>query len=186
MNPLSIAGLGLGLVGTIGNLFGAHKANKRLNQLLASDPTYTANPIAAQRLGLASTLLNARAPGAASAERNIYGTQANTLANVERNATDGSQSLAVAAGVQGQTDQAFQNLQDKEAEDYQRRYANEVAAQEGQIQEGDKVFQDKVRQFQDKASILGAKTQNTANAWQSLTNFGYGAANLGMSGGFKK
>lgn len=185
-NPyVAAAGIGLGLVGTIGNLFGAHKANKRLGQLLSSDPTYTANPIAAQRLGLASTLLNARMPGAANVERNIYGTQANTLANVDRNATNGSQALAVAAGVQGQTDQAFQNEGLQEAQDYQRRYSNLVGAQEGEIQEGDKVHQDKVRQFQDKASILGAQTQNNANAWQSLTNFGYGAANLGIMSGMK-
>src|SRR5205085_1584394 len=83
-----------------------------------------ANPIAGQRLGLAQTLLNARMPGAAAAERNIYGSQANTMAQVNRNATDSSQVLALAGAAQGQTNQAFSNLETQEAQDYQRRYSN--------------------------------------------------------------
>lgn len=180
-----MAGLGLGLIGGIGSFFGARKSNKQLDQLLKQDPTYTANPIAAQRMALAQTLLNARMPGAAAAERNIYNAQANTMANVNRNATDASQALALAAASQGQANQAFSNLGTQEAQDYQRRYQNLVGAQEGEIQEGDKVYQDQVRRFGDLAQIRGAQAQNRQGVWQSLSNLGFGAMNLGVAGGVK-
>lgn len=182
MDPLSIAGAGLGLIGGIAGLFGAKKSNKRLEQLLKQNPAYTANPLVDQRLGLAQTLLNARMPGAAAAERNIYQTQANTMANVNRNATDASQALALAGAGQGQANQAFTNLGVQEAQDYQRRYGNLVGAQDASVQEGDKVFQDKVRRFQDTAQIRGTQAQNTQSAWSSLGNLGFGLMGLGMSG----
>lgn len=180
---MTAAGLGLGLIGGIGSIFGNAKSNRELNKLLKQDPTYKANPIAGQQLGLAQTLLNARMPGAAAAERNIYGAQANTMAQVNRNATDSSQVLALAGASQGQANQAFSNLGQQEAQDYQRRYGNLVGAQQGMINEGDKVYQDQVRRFQDLASIRGAQNQNRQNTWNSISNLGMGAANIGMFGG---
>lgn len=183
MDPLAIAGLGLGVIGGIGSIFGARKSNRQLEQLMKSNPQYQANPIANQRMGLAQTLLNARAPGAAAAERNIYQNQANMQGQVNRNATDASQAMAMAAAGQGQSNQAFGNLQSAEAQDYQRRYGNLEGAQQGVIQEGDKVFQDSIRRFQDTAQIKGMQNQNRQNAWNSLSNLGFGAMSLGMSGG---
>jgi len=180
---LGLIGAGLGLVGTIGNLFGAGKANRRLNQLMKQNPTYKENPIARERLGLAQQLLNARQPGAASMERNIYGNQASTLAQVNRNATDASQALALAGSVQGQTNQAFNQLGIQEAQDYYNRLQNLTGAQQGVIQEGDKVYQDQVRRFNDLASIRGAQTQNTANAWNTVSNLGFATMNFGLAGG---
>jgi len=184
MDPLSMIGLGTGLIGGIGSLFGAGRANRRLKKLMKMNPVYKENPLAREQLGLAQTLLNARMPGAASMERNIYGNQANTLGQVNRNATDASQALALAAGVQGQTNQAFSNLGIQEAQDYQRRYGNLTNAQGVVINEGDKVHQDSVRRFQDMAQIQGAMNANTQGAWNSLSNLGIGMANVGMAGGF--
>jgi len=76
----SAIGLGVGLVGGLGKMFGG--GNKKLEQLLQQDPAYKANPLAAQRLGLAQTLLNARMPGSAAYTANIYGNQANQEANI--------------------------------------------------------------------------------------------------------
>lgn len=180
MNPLAIAGLGLGLVGGIGGLFGNKKSNRALERLISQNPQYQANPLARQQMGLAQTLLNARMPGAAAAEQNIYQNQANALGNVNRNATDASQALALAAAGQGQTNEAFNNLAGQETQDYQRRYGNLAQAQQGVINEDDKVFQDKVRQFQDLAQIRGAQNANRQNTWSSLSNLGFGAMNLGM------
>lgn len=180
------AGLVTGIIGGIGGLISAGGANKKLDQLLKQDPTYQANPLASQRLGLAQTLLNARMPGASSVERNIYGNQANQLANVNRNATDGSQALAAGAAAQGQTNQAFQQLGQQESQDYQRRYGNLVGAQQGEIQEGDKVYQDQVRRFSDLAQIRGAQNQNTQAAWQGIANLGGGVGSFGLAGGFSK
>ena len=85
--PLMAIGMAAGAIGTIGKMFGRGAANKKLNALGKLDPEYTANPEAAKRLGLASTLLNARSPGAMAAERNIQQNQANTLGRLQRGAT---------------------------------------------------------------------------------------------------
>lgn len=183
MLPLAAIGAGLGLAGTIGGLFGSKKSNKQLERLLGQNPTYQKNPIAGQRLALAQQLLNARMPGAASMERNIYGNQANTLAQINRNATDSSQALALAGATQGQTNQAFNQLGIQEGQDYYNRLQNLTGAQQGMIAEGDKVYQDQVRRFQDLASIRGAQAQNRANSWQSISNLGMGVMNFGLSGG---
>lgn len=181
MGPLSAIGMGVGLIGSIGNIFGSRRANKRLEALIGQNPAYKENPIAGQRLALAQQLLNARMPGAASIERNIYGNQANTLANVQRNATDASQALALSAGTQGQTNQAFNQLGIQESQDYYNRLGNLTGAQQGMIQEGDKVYQDQVRRFQDLAAIRGAQNQNRQSAWQGIGNLGFGLMNFGAA-----
>jgi hypothetical protein len=183
--PLAAIGLGVGLISGIGKLFSSGSANSKLDALISQDPAYKPNPIAAQRLGLAQSLLNARMPGAATAEKNIYNTQANTLAADQRAATSSAQLLGAAGGVQGQTQQAFSNLGEKEAQDYQRRYANLEGAQEGQISEEQKAYQDKIRKFQDIAQIRGAQNANRQAAWGSLSNLGFGLANFGLAGGTK-
>lgn len=179
-------GLGVGLIGGIGKMFASSHANSQLNDLLAQDPKYTANPLANQRLGLAQTLLNARSPGAAYAEKNIYGNQANQQAAIQKNATDGSQALALGAAGQAQTNQAFLGLSNQEDQGYQQRLNNLNQAQQGEIQEGDKVYQDQIRRFGDIAQIRGQQNQNTANAWGSISNAGFGIANFGLSGGASK
>lgn len=184
MNPLSLIGTGLGIVGGIGQMFARHKANKELDRLLGKDPQYQINPLAQERLGLARTLLNARMPGAEQAERNIYQTQANTIAATNRAATDSSQALALAAGTQGKTDNALNTLGQEEAQDYQRRYGNLVGAQEGMINEGDKMYNDKLRRYNDEVQIRGAQQQNRMDNWQTVGNMGFGLADVGMNGGF--
>lgn len=180
---LPLIGLGIGAIGAIGKLFGNRRANKRLEQLIGQDPTYKANPIAGDRMALAQQLLNSRSPGAANVERNIYGSQGNALANASKYATDSSQMLAAGGMAQGQSNEAFENLGQQETQDYQRRYGNLVGAQEGMIQEGDKVYQDQVRRFEDLAKIRGAQNANTQNSWQGVSNLGFGLANFGLSAG---
>jgi hypothetical protein len=181
---LPLIGAAIGLAGAIGKMFGRGKANKRMDQLLKQDPTYAANPIANERLGLAKQLLNARMPGAATMERGIYGAQANAMGNASRNATDSSQLLALGAAGQGQTQQGFQNLGEMEGQDYQRRYNNVVGAQEGVINEGDKVYQDKVRKFGVLSQIRGAQNENKQNTWGDISNLGFAGMNFGLAGGF--
>ena len=188
----AIAGIGLGLIGGIGKMFGRGKANRELKALAKQDPTYAADPrimqMANQRLGLANTLLNARAPGAMQAERNIYSTQGNQLAGLNRSATDASQALAVAAGIGGQTQDAFTNLGQQEAQDYYRRLENQGQAQQGVMNESQRIegntYNDQVRKFDNKMAIQGAMQQNRQNTWGDISNLGFGLADFGMSGGF--
>lgn len=180
-----LAGLATGLIGGIGKLFGRGAANKSLSRLQKLDPTYKANPIAGQRLALAQQLLNSRAPGASRVEQNIYANQANRVSNIERGATDASQALALDAAAQGQSNEAFNQLGANEAQDYQRRYSNLTGAQEGVINEGDKVYQDQVRRFGDLAQIRGMQNANRQQNWQDISNMGFGLANFGMAGGMR-
>lgn len=188
LNPI---GIGLGIVGSIGKLLGNGKANRELRELQASDPNYATsaagianNKIASGRLALAQTLLNSRMPGSQSVERNIYGTAANSISQINRNATDSATALALGSGVQSQENAAFDKLGLDEANDYQRRYGNYTGAQEGMINEGDKVFQDETRRWQDKVQIGGAINQNRQNNWGSISNGGFALANVGINGGF--
>lgn len=186
MNPLALAGLGIGLVGTIGKMFGRGKANRDLNKLLGQDPSYEINPIATQRVSLAQSLLNSRMPGAASIEKNIYGNEANSVSNINRNATDSSQALALASGAEGQANQSFNQLGVEESQDYQRRYQNLQGAQEGLIQEGDKQYQDKLRRYSDLAQIRSTQNANRQANWQDVSNLGFGLSDFGLSGGMGK
>jgi hypothetical protein len=180
---LPAIGLGIGLIGGVGKMIARSKANKDLKKLMGQDPVYSENPLARQRLGLAQTLLNARMPGSAAAERNIYQNQANYMGQVGRNATDASQVLALAGAAQGQSNQAFGELAQAEAQDYQRRYANMADAQEGVIREGDKVFQDRESNFQNKVAMQGKINENRQNSWGEVSNLGFGLASVGLSGG---
>jgi hypothetical protein len=181
--PLPLIGLAIGAIGAGGRMIARGKANKDLKRLMGQDPTYKENPLAKQRLGLASALLNARMPGSVQAERNIFANQANQVSNINRNATDSSQALALATGTQGQTNDAISDLGMAEAQDYQRRYGNYSNAQDGVIQEQDKVFQDGVRRFENKVGMQGKINENRQNSWGEIANLGFGIANMGMSGG---
>lgn len=179
-----IASLGLGLIGNIGKMFSRGKANREMDKLIKQNPVYTENPIARQRVGLAQTLLNARMPGAAAAQRNIYSNQANQLASVDRNATDASQALAAKAGIGANANNSFMDLGQQEAADYQRRYSNMTSAQEGLLNEQKDVFGDEVRRFGDLTQFRGAQAANRAANWGDTSNMGFGLADFGASGGF--
>jgi len=176
----------MGLAGAVGKIFSRHRANKELGRLGQQDPSYQINPLAKQRLSLAQSLLNAKMPGSAQLERNIYGNQANTLGAINRYATSGSQALARATAAQGETNNQFQNLGIEQLQDYQRRYGNYVGAEEGMINEGDKLFNDQTRRWNDQLQIKGAQAQNRAANWGDVSNLGFGLTSFGLGGGFDK
>ena len=177
-----VGGLAIGVGGLVGSAASRSKANKRLGELSKFDPAYKANPLAAQRFGMAQTMLNARMPGAQRAENNIFANQASTIANVNKIATSGADAIQAAAGVQGQTNQQLDQLSQQEAADYQRRYGNYSQALDQQMAEADKVFADNVRRYGNKVGIVGAQTANRANTWGDIANTGFGIASLGMGG----
>lgn len=162
----------VGAIGALGGLFGGAKSNKEIEKLKKMIPEYEANPLAAQRLGLAQQQLQGRMPGAQQAEQNIYQQTANQMSMAQRGATDASQLLATGGAIGGQANQAFTGLSQAEAGDYQRRYGNLTSAQEGQIAEQDKVFQSKMNKYQTLAQLGGAQAQNRSNAWSSIGNLG--------------
>lgn len=177
-----------GALGTIGTIFAnleGDKTRRKLNRLQGEDPTYTESPYAKSRLGLASQLLNSRMPGATAMERNIQSNQANFNAQVDRNATGGSQALALAAAGQGETNNAFNQLGISEAQDYYRRVDNMNQANEGMTQEHTKSFDDNVRKWQDKVNILMARNAIRQQQGQNMTNLGsmFMGSSFGGGGG---
>jgi hypothetical protein len=187
IDPISSGvGLATGLIGSIGKMFGNAKANKQLGVLEGQDPTYQSSPYASQRLGLAETMLNSRMPGSATIDRGIESNQSNTIDAFKRGATDSSQFLLGAAGTQGTANAATTQEGLDQNQYFQNNLKNLTGAQEGMVNEGDKVFADQTRRFQDKAQIQGAMNANRQNTWQSLSNTGYGLADFGMNGGFSK
>jgi hypothetical protein len=160
----------LGMWQGAANALRAKKVNKELGRLLAQDPSYQKNPLAAEQFGLAQQLFNGRMPGAASLERNIYQNQANTINSFNKNATDSSQALALAAQAQNQSNNAFANLNEQEAQNKQSMLSNLNNAYAGMIGEDDKVYNDKIRRFGNLASIRGQQQQNKTNAINGIFN----------------
>jgi len=162
-----LAMLGGGMLARAG---GRIIANRKLTELEKNMPKYKEN-------ALATTLLNARMPGAAQAERNILAEQANMLGKSQQAATSSSDIMQQIGGLQSQTNQALQGLAGAEAADYQRRYGNYV-------NEKDKVFADELRQYQTRAQLQGARQENMQNTFGDIANLGMGLANFEAAGGF--
>lgn len=164
-----------GATNILGTIFGHHndrQAQQQLDAALKNDPTYTVSPYAQNTLGLAQALLNSRMAGAAGRARSIYGTQANTISNAQRNATDASQALAVGAASQGQADQSFGNEQQLEGQDYQNKVQNLNAANAGLTDEHHNQFDDSVRRWQDQVNTIMAKYKIKQTGAQSFINSG--------------
>jgi len=180
----------MGTVGTIFNSIAGIKADKKLSKLIKEDPKYTSSPYAAKTLALAETLLNSRMPGAAARERNIYGSGANAMSGITRNATDSSQALAAAAGIQGQQTDAFNSLQMQEGQDYYNKLNNLNSAYGGMTQEYKDMFDDEVRRWQDQVNTVMTqykmRTKRRADAGKVIGGIFTGAASmLGSIGGGK-
>lgn len=177
-------GLGAGIIGGVAKLFGRGKANRQMESLLAKQPVYSANPIPGQQYSLAKTLLNARMPGAAQAEANIFKNEANQFGNLNRNSTDSSQALAVGSAIGGGANEAFNDLAVREGADYGRRFNNYQETGRAAVNEDDKVFADQEQNFNNEVHIRGAQNENKQNNWSDISNLGFGIADFGMAGGF--
>jgi uncharacterized protein YukE len=161
-----------GLMSGINSLAAGGKMKRLSKKINPKDVTYEVSPYAQEQLDSARAEKNARMPGAAQAERNIYQNQANTLANIGRNATDSSQMLALATGVQGQTNDAFGNLGVADAQNRQMNVQNLNNALGVMTNENDKVYQDKLRKYQEaynaKMALMNAGITNQANGLNQI------------------
>jgi len=170
--PVTLGMVGLGLAGAAGKAIGRGVANRQMRKLLADQPKYKYDE-------MARTLLNARMPGAAQAERNIFQSGANAMGRMQQAATSASDVMQAAAGVQAQGNQALQGLAGQEAQDYQRRYGNYQEEQQ-------RKFADELRQYQTRAQLEGAMQENKQNTWGDISNAGFSLASFNAAGGFGK
>lgn len=160
----AIATAASSVLGNLFNLFSGKKQNKQNTADINNLGVYQQNPLAGQQLALANNLFNGRMAGAAYQQGNIYQNQANATESVQNNATDASQALAILAGLQGQSNASFADLAAKEAADKINRAGLVMNAQNTVINEGDKEWNDKLRQLQQKIGVRAVNTQNNSNA----------------------
>jgi len=162
----------MGIFSAINSLITSGKQNKMAKAINPVDATYQESKYTKNLYGEGKNLYQGRMAGATQAEQNLLTSGANTRAAVDKNATSGSQALAVAAGVQGQTDQGFQDLALKEAQDKQNRFGIYSNVSQLMTQEGDKVYQDKLRKYYDdlnyKRALEGSAMQNKAGFFSGI------------------
>lgn len=172
-------------VGLAFNIAAGLKWDKEMSKLKDKDPAYTSSPYAQNNLGFAQTLLNSRMGGAAARERNLYGSQANAVSNINRNATDSSQALAAAAAAQGQTNAGFDDLQMREAQDAANKQNNLFNANKDMTVEHKDLFDDSVRRWQDQVNIITAQYKARKQGGDDISNYGaqMGSSIGGMMGG---
>jgi len=185
--PLLIPGLiaGAGAIGKFITGLGQKKEAKKINPVFNQ---YKTSPYATNKLGIAQQLFNGRMAGAPQLEKNIFSSQANTLDAVGRNATDASQALAIAAGSQGQTNEALSDLQIKEAQNKQMMLQNLNQAYGTMIGEGDKEYDSMLQKYEmdvaRKSGLLNSGQLNKAGGVNDLAALGIDFASIGAGGGF--
>ncbi|MDA3614721.1 hypothetical protein [Polluticaenibacter yanchengensis] len=115
------------LISGISNASAKRKAARKQEELanmIEEQDAYKPSQEVLDSYNLARTTLDGRMAGAAQAEANILQSQANTIGAAQRNATDSSQLLGLAAMAQGQTNNSFLNLNAAEEQSYLNRLSN--------------------------------------------------------------
>ena len=163
----------------VNSLIQAGKQNKLARSINPVNTTYEEsvrsggeNPYIQALYGQGRNLYQGRMEGASQAEQNLLTNQSNTISSIENNAGDASTVLAAAAGVGGQTNDALVDLSTAEGADKRNRFGIYSNVSQLMAQEGDKVYQDKLRSYYDdlnyKRSLEGSAMQNKANFWGGL------------------
>lgn len=162
-------------MGLVDSIFGTVVGISQLNKAGQINPQwqgYQTSPNAQANLSNAQNAYNGRMAGASAEEQNILANQANQFANINRTATDGSQAMALGAGIQGQTNQGFHNLQTQEAQNKYQMLNNLNLANQGMVQEGDKTYQSNLQKYmmdtQAQAALRSSGLSNISNGIGSL------------------
>jgi len=179
--PFMALGAGISGLGSLGKIFAGAKQNKLANQINPVFQQYQQNPLAQENLAVNKNMFYGRMPGAQKAESNIMQAQSNQLAGAQRGATDASQLLAVGAGLQGGTNEAFSNLAAAEGQSKAGLLTNLGQAYRGAISEGDKAYESMLQKYQidrqDKAALRNAGQQNI---FGGIGDIGAGLMQYGM------
>jgi hypothetical protein len=174
-------GAGISALGSLGKIFTGAKQNKLANKINPFFQQYQKNPLAQENLAANKNLFYGRMPGAQKAESNIMQAQSNQLANAQRGATDASQLLAMGAGLQGGTNEAFSNLAAAEGQSKAGLLTNLGQAYRGAISEGDKAYESMVQKYQmDTQAKTALKNAGQQNIFGGIGDIGAGAMQFGM------
>lgn len=180
MDPFTIGALVSG-AGALGKIFSGAKQNKLANQINPFFQQYQKNPLAQENLAVNKNLFYGRMPGAQKAESNIMQSQSNQLANLQRGATDASQLLAVGAGLQGGTNEAFSNLAAAEGQSKAALLPSLGQAYRGAISEADKAYESMLQKYQiDRQDKAALRESGMQNIFGGIGDVGAGLMQYGM------
>lgn len=159
----------------------ANEQQRLANAIHPVNTTYQTSPYAQHILGLGLNAYNSEMPGTSQFKNNIFAAQGNTNAAIDRNATDSGTALSLITGNAGNTNDALSNLQTKEAGYRNAMLGNLNNAYGIMINEGDKVYKDKVRRYETdlnaKMALQGAAIQNKGSAVNDIAG---GIQSVGM------
>lgn len=182
MIPIALAS---GLLSGVGKTILGIKANAEANKIHPKDATYNTSPYAQNMLSAAQNAYYGQNPASVIQGQRTMGAQANALNTVQRGATDASQLIASASGIQSNTDNAFSDLRSKDAQEKfgSLNVLNQAYSQ--MIGEGDKVYNDQVRKFDNDTQQKAALRNSAFNSiFSGISDMAGGAMASGQSGIF--
>lgn len=159
-----------------------HEAGK----IHPKDATYNSSPYAQNMLSVAQNAYYGQNPASVIQGQRTMGTQANAMNTVQRGATDASQLIASASGIQSNTDNAFSDLRSKDAQEKFGALGVLNQAYSQMINEGDKVYNDQVRKFNNDTQQKNAlRSAGMKSIFSGLSDIAGGAMASEDIGGFK-
>lgn len=161
-----------GGVSALGKGVLAFKQMREAGKIKPEFVPYQESKYAKSMLGTSLNAYNGRNPASVIQEQNIQAAQGNAMNSISRNATDSSQLLALAGGVQANTDSAMSDLRSKDAQERYGMLNVLNNAYQTMINEGDKVYQSKMDKFkidtEQKAALRGSAMNNIFSGIQDV------------------
>lgn len=168
------------VTGIVKTIKGAHQSNLA-NKVQVPDVTYNTSPYAQAALAQMTQYKNSRMAGAGNAENNFMANAAATRDSVRNNAMSGTQALSMIMAAQGNTNQAFNSLNQQEGQDQYNKMNMWNNANTQMVGEDYNAYQDRVRKqnlaINEKSSLRNAATQNIGNGMNDFGNAAMSAAN---------
>lgn len=179
--PFMAVGAGISALGSLGKIFAGAKQNKLANQINPVFQQYQENPLAKENLAVNKNMFYGSDPASLKAQSNVMQAQSNQLASAQRGATDASQLLALGAGLQGGTNEAFSKLAAQEAEGKAGLLTSLGQAYRGAISEGDKAYESMLQKYQmDSQAKAALRNAGQQNIFGGIGDIGAGAMQYGM------
>lgn len=183
-----IASVAIGAIGAGAKIISGMSQRHQANQIHPEYQKYVTSPYAKQQLALAQLMFGGRMPGAASEEQNIANTQSNYQGSIDRNSSDGSQSLLLGSLAGGASNSAYNNLQQKEDAYKNEQVGNLNQAYAGMTNEYSKEYQSMFDKYQSdvqaKSALTGAGATNVSTGFSDLSSTAFLGYLSSKYGGF--
>lgn len=181
LNALPGIGAAAGAVGGLFGIFNGIHQNHLANLIHPDYHPYEESQYAKQRLGMAQQLFNGQMPGLQQEQQNIANSQANYTNSIERNATDASQALALQGLAQGQSNNAYNQLGQEQAQWKNSQLGNLNDAYRAMTEEGDKSYQSYLQKYMSDVNtqnqLRGNGAQNIYGGFNAIGANAIGYAN---------